>query len=301
MGRVGINSKILIGAGVSAVVIILVIAILALEDKPQSSLSTEEINELEQGEKLIGSRSNSIPFYGFESGGNMTVYEEWCTATKGFWEDIGLDKGECVFETRTQHRLAFSILTELLQPTITGKPAQEICRFLALNCPQQASFDGLYQLGSGITFVIYDHKGTEYKFDVSDEDNITFTKNRSQESFHLSENATFEEKFSIQVKTGYDYYTLGEKIAISGIVRDNHHILSQTIFEHPVTIQIIVDGVLVEVAQLDIREDGQFQYIVNTGGIIWKSGEYQIKTTYDIYTATTTFDMGKESRSLLEK
>lgn len=286
------NSKIPISASLVFIAIIGTIALVLSLEENNPSLTAEEINELEKQQSAYLARSTF-------SGEDTVFLEDWCIDNKGFWRSMGLDRGECMFETRTQYNLAFSILTELVQPTITGKPAHEICRFLALKCPQHASFDGYYQSSSGLTFVTYEHKGTEYKFDVSDENNITFTINRSQESFNLSENATLEEKFSVQVKTGYDYYQLGDKITISGMVRDNHHMLSQTIFEHPVTIQIISDSVLTEVAQLDIREDGQFQYIVNTGGNVWKSGQYQVKTTYDTYTATTTFGMGNESRNLL--
>ncbi|MCV0367561.1 MAG: hypothetical protein K5798_09920 [Nitrosopumilus sp.] len=286
------NSKIFVGVSLAIIALVGTITIILLENNGDS-LTAEEINELEKQQSAYPGKSTFV-------GGNMQFLEEWCADNKGFWKEVSADRGECGFETRTQYHLASAVLDDLQQPEITGKPAQEICRFLALKCFSNSSFDGYYEINTGKTFVTYDYKGVEYRFDISDEDNITFTMNNSQESFSLHESTTLDAEFSIQVKTGYGYYQLGDKIAISGTVRDNHHILSQATFEHPVTIQIITNGELLEVAQLDIREDGQFQHIINTGGHVWKSGEYTIKTTYDIYTATTTFDMGEESRNLLE-
>ena len=219
------NSKILIVVSLAFVIIIGTITILSFVENDRS-LTTEEINELERQQSAYPARSTF-------TGGDMMFLEDWCTNNKGFWRDMGLDRGECMFETRTQYHLASTILDDLQQPTVTGNPAQEICRFLALKCPQRASFDGYYQLNSGKTFVNYDYKGTMYGFDVSDEDNITFTVDNSHETFNLSEGTTLDDKFSIRVKTGYDYYTLGEKIGISGVVKDNHHVLSQATFEHP--------------------------------------------------------------------
>ena len=186
------------------------------------------------------------------------------------------------------------ILDDLEKPAISGKPAQEICRVLALECPQRASFDGHYQIDTGKTLVNYDYKGIMYRFDVSDEDQITFTVDDSHEQFNLSENATLEDEYNVSMKTGYDYYTLGEKIGISGTVRDNHRMLSETDFEHPVILQITADEIMVEIAQLEVLRDGKFTHIVNTGGHIWKPGEYEIRAAYDTYAATTTFGMDKK-------
>ncbi len=287
------NSKILIGSSLAFIAIVGTITIILLEVN-DDSLTIEYINELEK-------QQSAYPVKNIFTSDNISFLENWCTDNKGFWEESGSNREECMFETRTQYHLASAILDDLQRPEIIGKSTQEICRFLALKCFSNSSFDGHYQLDSGKTFVDYDYKGIPYRFNVSDENNITFTMNDSQESFNLSENTTLEDEFKIMVKTGYEYYQLGDRIAISGMVRDNHHMLSQTTFEHPVTIQIITNGELVEIAQLNIREDGQFHYIVNTGGHIWTQGEYEIRTTYDIYTATTTFDMDEESRNLLEK
>lgn len=184
---------------------------------------------------------------------------------QGPLEKYRLDKGEHMFETQTRYNLASAILNDLQQPEIGGKSAQENCRFLALKCFFSNSlFDGYYQLDSGKTFVNHDYKGILYRFDVSDEGNITFMMNDSQESLNLSENTTLDDEFKILVKTGYDYYQLGSKIAVSWMVGDVHPMSSQTIFEHPVNIQIITNGKLINVTQLEIRKDGQFQHIVNT-------------------------------------
>ncbi len=292
-GQNKMKAKILIGIFLAFIVIGSTIIISLLEDG-KNTLSTEEINELEKQQSAFPARHSF-------TAGDMMVLEDWCTDNKGLWKNMGRDKGECMFETKTQYHLASMILDELQQPTIEGKPAQEICRFLALKCPQRASFDGYYQLDTGRTFVNYDYKGVMYSFDVSDEVKITFTADNSSETFNLSESTTLEDEFSIRMKTGYDYYTLGEKVGISGMVRDNHRILSQTDFKYPVTLQIITDGTLVEVAQLEVLRDGKFQHVISTGGPLWSPGEYEIRTTYATYTATTTFEIEKESQRLLEK
>ena len=286
------NSKILIGISLALIIVVGSIAIFTF-DVNDDSLTTAEIDRLEK-------EQNQFPVRASFTGGNMGFLEEWCANNEGFWTGAEtVKRGECAFETRTQYHLASAVLDELQQPEITGETAQELCRFLALECFSNSSFDGYYQLSTGKTFVNYDYKGTLYKFDVSDENNITFTVDGSQESIVLSESKTLDDEFSIMVNTGYDYYQLGDKIAISGTVRDNHHILSQAKFDFPVIIQIITEGELKEVAQLELREDGRFQYIVNTDGLIWTPGKYKVMTTYDTYATTTTFDMGKESRNLI--
>ena len=281
------NSKFILGSGLVFVGIIT--AFMVLSNENDDSLSAEEINELEKQQSAFPARATF-------TGGDMMFLENWCSDNKGLWQEMGLDMGECLFETRTQYHLASAILDELQLPTITGKPAQEICRFLNLQCPQRASFDGYFDIDSGKTFVNYEYKGVFYNFDVSDEEKITFRVDNSKESFNLSENATLFDDFSIRVKTGYDYYTIGEKIGVEGLVRDNHRLLSESVFEYPVILQITRDGVLIEVAQLDIRHDGQFQYVINTDGFVWKPGQYQIRTAYDTFTAITVFDLDAESR-----
>ena len=284
------KTKILTCICLTFAVIITISGIVMLSfESDKSKLSDEEINKLEREQSAYSARH-------MFTGGDVMFLKKWCTDNKGFWRDMGLDRGECMFETKTQYHLASMLLDELQKPTVTGKPAQEICRFLALECPQRAAFDGHYQIETDRTFVNYNYKNTMYRFDVSDEDQITFTAGDSQEQFSISESTTLEDKFSIRVKTGYDYYTLGERIGINGRVSDNHQILSQTDFQHPVILQIITEESLVEVAQLEVLRDGQFKYIINTGGHAWKPGEYEIRTTYDTYTATATFDMDKETR-----
>ena len=281
------NTKFLIIMALS--VIAVVGGVLSIPVLTYDTNLKEEINRLEQEQNQFAEVQT---FTGFA---DMEFLEQWCTTNKGVWKGAKtVNRGECGFETKTQSLIAKANLEDIQRPKVTGYTAQQICDFFGMKCPfNRASFDGWYQLDTGRLIVNYEHKGVIYRFDVTDENNITFKQGDSEGFYILSDKTTLFDEYSIQVKTGYDIYELGEKIPIEGRIRDNNRILSEAVFEYPVTIQILTNGDLVEVAQLDIREDGVFQYIVNTAGHIWSAGEYEIKVNYDTYQATTTFELAK--------
>ncbi len=97
---------------------------------------------------------------------------------------------------------------------------------------------------------------------------------------------------AIVVTTELDSYQEGDKILVSGEVRD---IFSGT----PVALRVIAaNGNLITIEQLDVGTDRTFSITLSTGGALWKSqGTYTIMVSYgatgaNIKTAETTFDFG---------
>ena len=80
-------------------------------------------------------------------------------------------------------------------------------------------------------------------------------------------------------------YTEGETIVISGEV-------STVIGQTPVTIQLFHKGNLVEVAQLQVANDGTFTKTILAQGPLWKNnGEYTVRASYGQgVVAETTFE-----------
>lgn len=152
MGKVGMNSKLLLSVGVFAVAIIIVIAILTLEDKPQSSLTTEEINPLK---------------------------DEYC-----------------------------------------------------------------------------------------------------------------QNNFVISLSTPKKFYFPGDDIIISGTINCTFNSKLAVPTDIPITLQMILNDDLIEIAQIEITNDGEFTHLVKAMGSQWQqSGTYTIKMFYGVgYAAETNFD-----------
>jgi predicted secreted protein with PEFG-CTERM motif len=86
-------------------------------------------------------------------------------------------------------------------------------------------------------------------------------------------------------------YTIGDKIVISGAVK-------AVVPETPLTIQILDNNNnLVQVAQIDISQDGKYAKTINATGPLWKSsGTYTVKVQYGpSVTAQTTFAFASSS------
>ena len=78
----------------------------------------------------------------------------------------------------------------------------------------------------------------------------------------------------ILLQTNEKNYDEGDKIIISGKITT---IIGQT----PVTLQIFTEGNLVEIAQIEVAQDGTFSHSVMAEGIQWKKqGEYIVKALY---------------------
>jgi len=95
---------------------------------------------------------------------------------------------------------------------------------------------------------------------------------------------TAEAAESITIETSNDVYYSGDFVVVFGKV--------QTVFGNtPVTIKILQSGNIVQIAQLDIAQDGTFVKSFNASGPFWTTeGTYQITVQYSTLTAGTTFE-----------
>ncbi|MCY4492174.1 MAG: PEFG-CTERM sorting domain-containing protein [Thaumarchaeota archaeon] len=88
----------------------------------------------------------------------------------------------------------------------------------------------------------------------------------------------------IIIETNDSTYVEGDSIVISGQV-------STVIAGTPVTLKIIAEDRLVEVAQLPVAQDGSYSHIINASGDQWsKEGEYLIVASYGEESVETRFD-----------
>ena len=95
----------------------------------------------------------------------------------------------------------------------------------------------------------------------------------------------------IMISTDKMSYSAGDMIMISGEVRDRFTGV-------PATLMIVSpNGNVVEVAQMDVGQDGKFAQDVHPGGMFWAtSGTYTITASYNNQEATTTFEFVNEVR-----
>jgi len=91
----------------------------------------------------------------------------------------------------------------------------------------------------------------------------------------ISFNPVFAQVESLlSVATSENTYNEGDTVVISGQV-------TTVIFETPVTIQIFHVTTLVEIAQLEIGQDGSFTHTILAEGPLWsKDGEYTVRASY---------------------
>ena len=95
---------------------------------------------------------------------------------------------------------------------------------------------------------------------------------------------TVEAAESITVETSNDVYHSGDFVVVFGKV--------QTVFENtPITIQILNQGNIVGIAQIEVAQDGTYVTSFNASGPLWiNDGTYQISVAYSATTAQTTFE-----------
>ena len=95
---------------------------------------------------------------------------------------------------------------------------------------------------------------------------------------------TAEAAESITVETSNDVYYSGDFVVVFGKV--------QTVFENtPITIQILNQGNIVGIAQIEVAQDGTYVTSFNASGPLWiNDGTYQISVAYSTTTAQTTFE-----------
>ena len=100
---------------------------------------------------------------------------------------------------------------------------------------------------------------------------------------------TAEAAESITIETSNDVYYSGDFVVVFGKV--------QTIFENtPITIQILNQGNIVGIAQIEVAQDGTYVTSFNASGPLWiNDGTYQISLAYSTTTAQTTFEFFRQA------
>jgi len=103
----------------------------------------------------------------------------------------------------------------------------------------------------------------------------------------------FAQSQLIFVQTSQNSYEEGETIVVSGNV-------TSIIAGEQVSITIFHEGTLVDIAQIEVAQDGNFATTFNTGGPLWKKdGEYIIRALYSKETQETSFEFYSK-QSLIE-
>ena len=99
----------------------------------------------------------------------------------------------------------------------------------------------------------------------------------------------------LTVNTAEKTYEEGDAIVISGKV-------TTVIVGIPITIQIIHEGTIVEIAQIDVAQDGSYTHTVRTGPLWTEEGEYVVRTTYgEGNVAEASFDFFTEGTAIETK
>ena len=90
--------------------------------------------------------------------------------------------------------------------------------------------------------------------------------------------------FSFFVTTNKSFYEKQDVIVISGNVYP-------IMYDVPVIVQIIADGLLIDVAQITVAQDGSFLHSQIADGPLWKrSGDYTVKSSYGTQSTESNFE-----------
>ncbi len=90
----------------------------------------------------------------------------------------------------------------------------------------------------------------------------------------ISTAMAFAQEFRISVQTDDNHYDEGDTIVVSGTV-------SAIIGETPATLQLFLEGNLLDIAQITIAQDGSYSHTIIAEGPLWKkSGEYTVRASY---------------------
>jgi len=88
----------------------------------------------------------------------------------------------------------------------------------------------------------------------------------------------------IFVETSQNSYEEGDKIVVSGNV-------TSIITDTPVLLQIFYEGNFVELAQIDVAQDGNYAHTILAQGPLWKKdGEYTVRVSYGTSAIETSFE-----------
>ena len=90
----------------------------------------------------------------------------------------------------------------------------------------------------------------------------------------VSTGTVFAQESLITVQTDDNHYDEGDTVVISGTIKT---IVGTT----PVTLQLFAEGNLVDIAQLDVAQDGTYSHTVLAEGPQWKKqGDYLVRVSY---------------------
>jgi len=90
----------------------------------------------------------------------------------------------------------------------------------------------------------------------------------------ISTGTVFAQELVISVQTDDSIYNEGDIIVVSGSV-------STIIGKTAITLQLFIEGSLVDIAQIIVAQDGSYSHTIIAEGPLWKkSGDYLIKVTY---------------------
>ena len=100
----------------------------------------------------------------------------------------------------------------------------------------------------------------------------------------ISSGTAYGQNSLISVQTDDSNYDEGDTILVSGTI-------STIIGDTQVTMQLFKDGNMIEIAQIEVSQDGNYSHTIIAEGSLWKNqGDYVIKVTYGAGNiAETTF------------
>ena len=255
--------------GISATWVISNEPIAVFEDSPNSSLTADEINKLEQSERIP---SQFIKI----TSDNPEFFEKWCQDQNGNWDINQFQMGGvCFFESRTEKLKAELEWDKLQHPVVSGENAQKICHVLRLECNQDTEFEGWFDDETGYIKLDYSLHDKEYSFRIQG-DSMEYAR-PDVSNFWYSYDETFGQRFYFEFSD--EFYFAGDKIQVSGSIFD----LPENDLEGvPVILQVFLGDNLIEVAQIPVSSDNHFFHQIKTEGPQWdQSGRYIAVASYD--------------------
>jgi len=109
----------------------------------------------------------------------------------------------------------------------------------------------------------------------------------------ISTGTVFAQEAIINVQTDDNSYDEGDIVTISGNV-------TTVIGETPITLQLFIEGSLVDIAQITVAQDGSYSHTIIAEGPLWKKiGNYLVRVSYgEGNIAETEFSFSPKSESI---
>jgi len=109
----------------------------------------------------------------------------------------------------------------------------------------------------------------------------------------ISTGTIFAQESLINVQTDDNNYDEGDIVVVSGNV-------TTVIGSTPITLQLFIEGSLVDIAQITVAQDGSYSHTIIAEGPLWKkTGDYLIRVSYgEGNIAETEFSFTPKSESI---